>query len=121
MASASVADVLIEKADTKEWSGLGFDTSGQDTGGEAVPPEEELEVMRMIANGLKDRAIARRLGVSAVTVRRRARRFRDRVGAENRMQAIAIAACKGWLKLSWKTCEGGSKKPVLGDCHNTTD
>ena len=59
--------------------------------------DEEIEVMRLIAEGLKDHAIARRLGVSVVTVRRRAQRFRTRIGASNRIQAVALAASRGLL------------------------
>lgn len=63
------------------------------------PSDDEVEVMRFIAAGLKDRAIARRLGVSIVTVRRRASRFRERVGARNRSEAVAIAAAHGWISV----------------------
>ena len=52
----------------------------------------------MIANGLTDHAIARRLSVSVVTVRRRATSFRTKVGARNRSEAIAIAAGRGWFE-----------------------
>ncbi len=52
----------------------------------------------MIANGLTDHAIARRLCVSVVTVRRRATSFRTKIGARNRAEAIAIAAGRGWLE-----------------------
>jgi DNA-binding NarL/FixJ family response regulator len=61
------------------------------------PPNEELEVIRMMAQGLTDRTIANRLGVSMVTIRRRVRQFRNRVGARNRTHAIAIAACEEWI------------------------
>lgn len=70
------------------------------------PSEEEIQVMQMVAGGLKDHAIARRLGVSIVTVRRRARRFRSRVGAANRSQAIAFAANRGWLTFPEEASEG---------------
>lgn len=60
--------------------------------------QQELEVMQLVAEGHKDVAIARRLGVAPVTVRRRAQRFCRRVGARNRAQAIAIAATNGWLQ-----------------------
>jgi DNA-binding CsgD family transcriptional regulator len=61
------------------------------------PTDEELEVMRLCASGLKDVVIARRLGVSVVTVRRRANGFRRRLGAQNRPQAVAIATRLGWI------------------------
>lgn len=50
-----------------------------------------------MAQGVKDSTIARRLGISIVTVRRRAYRFRKRVGAETRTQAVAIAMRDGIL------------------------
>lgn len=54
--------------------------------------------MELIATGLTDHAIARRLSVSVVTVRRRATSFRTKLGAHNRAEAIAIAAGRGWLE-----------------------
>ena len=62
------------------------------------PPDEELEVMRLVARGHKDAAIARRLGVAPVTVHRRVQRFCRRVQARSRPHAIAIAIAKGWLE-----------------------
>lgn len=47
---------------------------------------------------LSDQAIARRLGVSVVTVRRSATSFRGKVGARTRPEAVAIAAAQGWIK-----------------------
>lgn len=64
-----------------------------------TPPVRELEVIRLIASGLKDSTIARRLGVSVVTVRRRSREFRQRVGAATRSEAVAMAAARGWLSM----------------------
>lgn len=59
---------------------------------------DELDVIELIANGYTDRAIARRLSVSVVTVRRRATSFRTKIGARNRAEAIAIAAGRGWVQ-----------------------
>lgn len=73
------------------------------------PPEDkaiarELAVMRLVVQGLTERAIARRLGISVPTVRRRTARFRRRMGAETRLQAVAIAVRRGLLD----PCEGES-------------
>jgi DNA-binding NarL/FixJ family response regulator len=65
--------------------------------------DEELEVMRLVAEGHKDVAIARRLGVAPVTVRRRAQRFCRKVGARNRSHAIALAMAGAWLDLDPNT------------------
>lgn len=62
------------------------------------PPEEELEVIRLVAQGHKDAAIARRLGVAPVTIHRRVQRFVRRVGARSRPHAIAIAIARGWIE-----------------------
>lgn len=61
------------------------------------PPEEEVAVMRLVVDGLTDAAIARREGVSIITVRRRIRRFRDRLDARTRLQAAVFASRRGWL------------------------
>ena len=61
------------------------------------PPEEELVVMRLVVEGLTDQAIARRIGVSIITVRRRAVRFRRRLGASTRIEAAVLATKRGWL------------------------
>lgn len=54
--------------------------------------------MEFVANGLTDVAIARRLSVSVVTVRRRATSFRNKIGARTRIEAVAIAAGLGWIE-----------------------
>jgi DNA-binding NarL/FixJ family response regulator len=64
----------------------------------SIPTDDELRVIQMISKGLTDRAIARRLNVSVITVRRRAGRFRTKVGANSRIQAVAIAAHRGWIE-----------------------
>jgi DNA-binding NarL/FixJ family response regulator len=55
-------------------------------------------VIDLVAGGLTDLAIARRLSVSIVTVRRRATSFRKKVRAVNRVEAIAIGAGLGWIE-----------------------
>lgn len=64
---------------------------------EPPPPDDELEVMRFVVEGLTDLAIARRIGVSIITVRRRAARFRKRLAAATRIEAAVLAAKRGWL------------------------
>jgi DNA-binding NarL/FixJ family response regulator len=65
--------------------------------GEGVPPPEELEVMALIVRGLSDRAVAEHLEVSVTTVRRRARRFCNRLGVSTRIEACMEARRLGWL------------------------
>ncbi|CAM3342301.1 helix-turn-helix transcriptional regulator [Stackebrandtia soli] len=68
---------------------------GADIGGPLDPAEREL--LGLLASGVKDEAIARRLGLSLRTVSRRVNRLLDRLGAANRFQAGMQAARRGWL------------------------
>lgn len=75
--------------------------------GGALPPEtpppggalpaEQKELLALLAAGLKDEAIARRLGVHVHTARRRISRLLESLGAETRFQAGARATLRGWL------------------------
>ncbi|WP_406273374.1 hypothetical protein OHT93_25475 [Streptomyces sp. NBC_00191] len=55
------------------------------------------ELLSLLASGLKDEAIARRLGVHVHTARRRISRLLETLGAETRFQAGAQATLRGWL------------------------
>lgn len=59
---------------------------------------DELDVLKLVARGYTDLAIARRLNMSVVTVRRRATHLRAKVGARTRAEAVAIAVSLGWFK-----------------------
>ena len=56
-------------------------------------------MMQAVLDGVKDQSIARRFGISVITVRRRVRRFMARVGAENRPQGAVLGVLQGWLTL----------------------
>ena len=53
--------------------------------------------LRMYMAGMTDRAIARQLDVSVVTVRRRLTRIRLLVGARTRVEAVALLVHSGLL------------------------
>lgn len=72
-------------------------TAGKGSDDEEVPTKEEIEVMHLVVAGLSDHTIARRLGISIRTVRRRARSFCKRMDAATRIEAAAIAIRRGWL------------------------
>lgn len=59
---------------------------------------QEQRVLEYIATGYTDEAIARRLEVSVVTVRRRATSLRTKLGARNRAEAVAIAVGRGLFR-----------------------
>jgi DNA-binding CsgD family transcriptional regulator len=55
------------------------------------------EILRLMAAGLTDEAIASRLGISARSARRHIAAIMDALGAVSRFQAGAEAARRGWL------------------------
>jgi sugar-specific transcriptional regulator TrmB/DNA-binding CsgD family transcriptional regulator len=59
--------------------------------------EEDRRLLTLLLAGLKDDAIARQLGLSTRTMRRRMKHLMDLVGADNRFQAGAQAARRGWI------------------------
>ncbi|MBJ2121851.1 hypothetical protein I6N91_12770 [Arthrobacter sp. MSA 4-2] len=64
---------------------------------ERAPTPEEHAMLTLIGAGLKDEVIARQLGMSARTLRRRSQDLMAELGAANRFQAGAEAARRGWL------------------------
>ena len=59
--------------------------------------DDHLEVLVLMNAGLKDEAIARQLGVSMRTVRRRVLQIMDLLHASTRFQAGAQAIRRGWI------------------------
>lgn len=55
--------------------------------------------MQAVLDGLKDQTIARKLGISIITVRRRVGRYLERMGAKNRIQGAVVGVLEGWLTL----------------------
>lgn len=70
---------------------------GGSGGAETVPQKAQKELLGLLAAGLKDEAIARRLGVHVHTARRRISSLLETLGAETRFQAGAQATLRGWL------------------------
>lgn len=58
---------------------------------------DDVRIIALLAEGLKDESIARQLGLSLRTVRRRIAEFMDEVGAETRFQAGAEAQRRGLI------------------------
>ncbi|MFC4885613.1 helix-turn-helix domain-containing protein [Streptomyces beijiangensis] len=59
--------------------------------------EEDRQMLTLLVSGLKDEAIARQLGWSVRTMRRRISRLHGELGAANRFQAGVIAARRGLI------------------------
>lgn len=67
-------------------------------GGPQVPlTAREREVLALVAQGLTNARIARRLGLSAATVRTHLEHIRTKLGARTRAQALARAIARGDL------------------------
>ncbi|MFE3556500.1 helix-turn-helix domain-containing protein [Streptomyces sp. NPDC059193] len=61
------------------------------------PDKSDRDMLTMLAAGMKDRAIARALGITERSVTRRMARLLNTLGAETRFQAALQAAKRGWL------------------------
>jgi DNA-binding NarL/FixJ family response regulator len=53
-------------------------------------------LINLLASGMKDEAIARQLGVSGRTLRRRIAQVQEQLGATSRFQAGLQAGRRGW-------------------------
>jgi DNA-binding CsgD family transcriptional regulator len=59
--------------------------------------EREREVLRLVAEGLPTKQIARNLSISERTVKFHVTSIFHKLGADNRAQAVALAAQRGLL------------------------
>ncbi|HSE07655.1 MAG TPA: helix-turn-helix transcriptional regulator [Nocardioidaceae bacterium] len=75
----------------------GMSVPGMGGGVEDDPNGRQRLLLQQLANGAKDEQIARALGVSLRTVRRRVAETMEDLGAESRFQAGAEAVRRGWL------------------------
>lgn len=62
-----------------------------------APSPEDLSILTLMAVGMKDDAIARRLGISVRTLRRRSQELMAALGASNRFQAGVESSRRGWI------------------------
>lgn len=66
-------------------------------GGAGALTAAEQALLRRLVSGMKDEAIARHLGCSRRTLRRRVEALLDKLGAGSRFQAGVLATQRGWL------------------------
>ena len=59
--------------------------------------ERELDVLRLLADGLRHEEIGKRLGIGSETVRTHVRKASNRLGAATRTQAVATALRQGLI------------------------
>jgi two-component system, NarL family, nitrate/nitrite response regulator NarL len=58
----------------------------------------ELEILQLIADGLKNQEIAKRLNLSVHTVKNHVHNILDRLGVKSRWSAVTHASDRGWLQ-----------------------
>lgn len=68
-----------------------------DAGGMDALTARELDVVRMLSHGHRNRAIAEKLFVSELTVKSHLRRISAKLGAQSRTEVVAIARARGLL------------------------
>ena len=74
------------------------DLGTEPTSLDELPTDEELAIVRMLAEGLTDEVVAQRVGISKRTYRRRLKAAMRKLGASSRFEAGAVAVRKGWLR-----------------------
>ncbi|MGW8700715.1 helix-turn-helix transcriptional regulator [Streptomyces eurythermus] len=74
---------------------------------EAVAKDIDRTIVRLLAAGMKDETIARRLGMSLRTARKHIADIMEQLGAESRFQAGVLAARQGLLDDGGKTSPAG--------------
>jgi DNA-binding NarL/FixJ family response regulator len=62
--------------------------------------QRELEVLRLVANGLTNKGIADRLFISAKTARNHVTSCLNKLGAHDRTEAVTLAVRRGLIRLS---------------------
>ena len=67
--------------------------------GEEVLTERELDVLRQVAGGNRNRDIAQRLYISEETVKVHVKHIMAKLGASDRTQAVAIGIRRGFIQL----------------------
>jgi len=104
--SGAVADAIVmtapdrvdpESADPER---VGLQSGVRETGGmvEPLTPREQ-EVLELLAEGLPNKAIAARLGISDQTVKFHVASISAKLGATNRTEAVRLALRRGLLTL----------------------
>jgi DNA-binding NarL/FixJ family response regulator len=87
-----LSPVLLSKV-MREFQDLAKEKTRADSG----LSEQELEVLRMIADGATNKEIAEKLFWSEVTVKRKVQDLLEKMGVANRAQAVAEASKRGLL------------------------
>jgi DNA-binding CsgD family transcriptional regulator len=80
-----------------QWFELLWERAAVPAGGVAGRPDRRRFLLQQLAAGERDEQIARKLGISLRTVRRRVADLMSELGADSRFQAGVEAARRGWI------------------------
>lgn len=94
-AAAGLVVLHRDVARDLRWRAAGGDVVPR-VGGEALTPRE-VEVLEMLAEGLANKAIAVRLGISDHTVKFHVAAILERLGVESRAEAVAVGIRRGLI------------------------
>jgi DNA-binding NarL/FixJ family response regulator len=78
------------------WSSLHGDSDEDDVFDEPLTPRE-VQVLELLAEGLPNKTIAQRLGISDQTVKFHVSSISGKLGAANRTDAVRRAVRRGWI------------------------
>ncbi|MFE5623663.1 hypothetical protein ACFQ8S_16510 [Streptomyces virginiae] len=96
-AALVLGDSLLHRAALPLFESLWARATPLGSPGSPLTPDQR-ELLGLLASGLKDESIARRLGVHVHTARRRITRMLEELDADTRFQAGVQAAIRGWLQ-----------------------
>jgi len=93
-AAAMAADAILVAA-----RGAAFDDEGDEQFAEEPLTPREVQVLELLAEGLPNKAIAERLGISDQTVKFHVSSISGKLGAANRTDAVRRAVRRGLIAL----------------------
>ncbi|MGH9202722.1 MAG: response regulator transcription factor [Vicinamibacterales bacterium] len=93
-ASGVVADAIVSAANTSRRSSANGDSPLAET----LTPRET-QVLALLAEGLPNKVIAERLGISDQTVKFHLASIMGKLGASNRLEAVRVAMRRGLITL----------------------
>jgi sugar-specific transcriptional regulator TrmB/DNA-binding CsgD family transcriptional regulator len=94
--TSPLLDLLIDVFETHWAHSTEVVPRSAGAGAEALEPPDD-HILRLLAIGLTDRAVATQLGLSMRTVQRRVRALMDQAEVDSRFQLGAAAARRGWV------------------------
>jgi DNA-binding NarL/FixJ family response regulator len=98
LSKMATVDQIISAVKTVAAGGTAFPAAARQAASDAlrVPTPRELEIIRLVAEGLSNAEIAERLSLRIKTVESQLRRLFDRYDVTSRTALVRLAARQGW-------------------------